>query len=151
MTPIEGAVPPPPAADAADDKKVTAAAAEAGATTPASSGADGNPKGGADDPDDDPDGNENNDPPMSKSFMFDANGEQVEVLDATLRDTAAHDRPDVWQGRRADEHRDRWREIEHRIRSPWWGVTTRLDEAAARFEQRATQLEAALVPPFVAE
>lgn len=76
------------ASDAADDDKVKAAAAEAGATLPQDSGEGGEgDEGGEDDEDSpnpaDPDDEEDNNPPMAKSFMYDADGEPVEIVDAT--------------------------------------------------------------------
>lgn len=78
------------ASDAADDDKVKAAAAEAGATLPQDSGegagegageggAAGAGEGGEVEEEDD----EDNAPPMAKSFMYDADGEPVEIVDAT--------------------------------------------------------------------
>lgn len=62
---------------------------------------------------------------------------EADAIEQDLRDLAAHDRPDVWQGGRATDFRhglDEWR---YRLTAPGTGVTAELRDAARRIELRA--------------
>jgi hypothetical protein len=68
-------------------------------------------------------------------------------LPELLRTVADFDRPDVWQGGRADQFRLAMVDVTRRLCSPSIGAAGELLEAAARFERRAAWLDTLAVEP----